>query len=414
MTASDPVGLVREVLPSGLTLLLEPDEAAQSVAAGYFVQVGSTAERAEEMGISHFLEHLMFKGSERVDAVALNERLDDLGGAANAFTSDEMTVYHAAALPERGLELLGTLTELLRPALRPADIETERRVILEEIAMYAEQPEVRLAEALRRDYWGEHPLARPILGTVQSVTALTRDDLRAYFRAYYSAAAVTLVVTGAFDSAEVLDWARRELADWPAAPLPTPSPLPAPLHPHTVRTLHEGTLSRTQMQFAAPGLPTHHPLREAAEILAELIGGENGALYWELLDTGLADSADFGHLHYSGVGIFEGGASCDPERAEEVLACIRRVLAGAADLITETAVRRAARKAAVSILLHAETPEGRLFALGLETLERGQPLSPQALAERYTRLSAADVREVLRLCPLTDLTVVTLGPEYSD
>jgi predicted Zn-dependent peptidase len=126
------------VLPSGLTLLLEPDPAAQTVAAGYFVNTGARDETPAEMGASHFIEHLMFKGSEALSAAQLNERLDDLGGNANAFTSEEATVYHAAALPEYTPALLDTLTHLMRPALRQSDLESERGVILEEIAMYAD------------------------------------------------------------------------------------------------------------------------------------------------------------------------------------------------------------------------------------------------------------------------------------
>lgn len=401
----------REVLPGGLTLLLEPDAQAQSVAAGYFVATGARDETADVMGISHFLEHLMFKGSERLGAAALAERLDDLGGQANAFTGEEVTAYHAAALPERADELLETLTELMRPALRPDDIEPERGVILEEIAMYAEQPGVRVAEALRRDYWGEHPLSFTVLGTAQTVGALRREQLQRHWATHYRADAVTLVVTGAFDAGAVREWAARELSGWPTeAAAPSTVSLPKPLHPGTVRVMREPNLTRTQVAFALPGLPSRHPLREAAAVLAELIGGENGALYWALLDTGLADSADLSHLDYRDAGLFEGGFSCDPQRTGEVLRRTRLVLESADTLITEASVRRVARKAAVSILLRSESPQGRLFALGLEHLATGQTFSAEELADRYLRVTPDDVREVLRLCPLAQPTVVVLGP----
>ena len=399
-----------ERLPNGLTLLLDPDPAALSVAAGYFVATGARDEPAEEMGASHFLEHLMFKGSERLSAAALNERLDDLGGQANAFTAEEATVYHAAALPECTGELLDTLTELLRPALRPADIDPERGVILEEIAMYAEQPGVRVAEELRRDYWGAHPLSHQILGTPDTLRCLDRPALERHFAARYGAGRVTLVVSGAFDPAAVRAWAGRELATWPAGAPATPEPVPTP-QPGGVRFIADPTLTRTQVALALPGLPTGHPLREAAGLLAELIGGENGALYWALLDTGLADSADLGHLEYRDAGVFEGGFSCDPDRTGEVLARYREVLDAADTLITDVAVRRAARKAAVSVLLRSESPQGRLFALGMEHLATGEVRTPAELAGRYAAVTPEQVREVLRLCPLRDPVVVVLGPQ---
>ncbi|TDE86813.1 pitrilysin family protein [Deinococcus sp. S9] len=401
---------VRCTLPNGLTLLLEPDAEAQTVAAGYFVATGSRDERPEELGASHFLEHLMFKGSERLDAAALNARLDELGGNANAFTSEEATVYHAATLPEQAPELLETLTELLRPALRPADIEPERGVILEEIAMYAEQPAVRVVDELRADYWGEHPLGHAVLGTPQTVGSLSREALARNHRERYGADRVTLAVVGAFDTDQVLTWAQKALTSWPAGTPQAACISPRPPAPGTVRTLHDDRLMRVQVALALPGLPAPHPLREAAVVLAELLGGENGLLYWALLDTGLADSADLAHLDYRDAGTFEGGFSCDPERAQMVLDTYRAVLQRAPDTLTEAAVRRAARKLAVSSLLRAETPQGRLFALGMEYLTLGQALSTAELAERFARVTAEDVRAVLELCPLTTPTVVALGP----
>jgi predicted Zn-dependent peptidase len=403
-------GPLRHRLANGLTLLLAPDPHAQTVAAGYFVNTGARDERAHEMGASHFLEHLMFKGSERLPAGALNERLDDLGGQANAFTGEEATVYHAACLPEQTGELLDTLTELMRPALRPEDLEAERGVILEEIAMYADQPGVRVIDELRADYWGGHPLGHLILGTVQTVGALTRDALARNHRERYGAGRVTLALTGAFDAPAVVRWAQGHLAGWPAAAPPAVEAPPVPVPAGRTRVVHDPDLARVQVAAAAPGLPVTHPLREAAAVLADLIGGENGALYWALLDTGLADSADLAHLEYRDAGSFEGGFSCDPARTQEVLRTFRAVLRDAGSLITDMAVRRAARRLAVSTLLRAETSEGQLFALGMEYLATGRAVTTGELVDRAARVTADDVREVLRLCPLDRLTVVALGP----
>lgn len=398
-------------LPNGLTLLLEADPAAQTVAAGYFVATGARDELPHEMGVSHFLEHLMFKGSERLGARALNERLDDLGGHSNAFTGEESTVYYAAALPERLPELLGTLTQLLRPALRPADIATERGVILEEIAMYAEQPSVRVVDALRGDYWGEHGLGHLVLGTAETVSALTPGALARNFRERYGADRVTLAVAGQFNEQEVVAWAQRELRGWPAGlPVSLPSsPTVAP-SPATFRYLSDPDLARVQVALAAPGLGARHPLREAAAVLGDLLGGEGGALYWALVDGGLADSADLVHLDYRDCGVFEGGFSCDPERLEPALGLYRQTLRDAHRFVTPDSVRRVAKKAAVSILLRAETPQGRLFALGSEYLALAEVRSTAQMAQRYLQVTPEQVREVLRLCPLNELTGVALGP----
>lgn len=402
--------LHHHTLPNGLTLLLEPDPDAQTIAAGYFVNTGSREETPQDMGASHFIEHLLFKGSDEVGARELNERLDDLGGHANAFTSEEATVYHAATLPEHTPELLHTLTELMRPALRDDDIHTERGVILEEIAMYADQPSVRVTDQLRADYWGDHALGQPILGTTHTVTTLSPDTLRAHHHARYGARRVTLAVTGQFNPHQLTTWAQQHLKDWPAGtPTPSPDPRP-PAWPDQTRTLTDPDLTRVHLAATSPGLGAHHPLREAAHVLADLIGGENGALYWTLIDTGTCDSADLAHLEYHACGTFEGGFTSDPDRAPQALATYRQVLADAHTLITPQSVRRAARKLAVSTLLRAETPQGRLFTLGMEYLATGRTLSTDDLVKRYETVTVEQVQEVLRLCPMDRLTVVALGP----
>ncbi|MDR6219199.1 pitrilysin family protein [Deinococcus soli (ex Cha et al. 2016)] len=402
--------LHQHTLPNGLTLLLEPDPDAQTIAAGYFVNTGSREETPQDMGASHFIEHLLFKGSDELSARELNERLDDLGGHANAFTSEEATVYHAATLPEHTPELLHTLTELMRPALRDTDIHTERGVILEEIAMYADQPSVRVTDQLRADYWGDHPLGQPILGTTDTVTNVTPQTLRAHHHARYGARRVTLAVTGQFDPHHLTTWAQQHLHTWPTGtPTPHPDTRP-PAWPDHTHTLTDPDLTRVHLAATSPGLSAHHPLREAAHVLADLIGGENGALYWTLIDTGTCDSADLAHLEYQHTGTFEGGFTSDPDRAPQALATYRQVLADAHTLITPQAVRRAARKLAVSTLLRAETPQGRLFTLGMEYLATGRTLSTDDLVKRYENVTVRDVQEVLRLCPMDRLTVVALGP----
>lgn len=398
-------------LDNGLTLLLEANPQAQTVAAGYFIGTGARDESSHEMGASHFLEHLMFKGSERVDARILNQRLDDLGGYSNAFTTHESTVYHAATLAGKAPELLDVLTELMRPALRLEDIEPERKVILEEMAMYAEQPSSRLDDLLRKRYWKEHPLAHHILGTPQTVNAMNREMLHRHFTERYGAERVTLVVVGAFDELQVLEWADQELTGWmKSSPLQCNKSAVISSTPQTTYLEHDAHLNRVHVALSLPGLSVTHPLREAAVLLANLIGEENSALYWALVDSGLTDSADFYHASYRDVGVFEGGFICNPERMQQVLATFCGVLNKASSLINETVVRRAGRKAAVSILEDGETTNGRMFLLGMKYVATGQVKTTEELAQLYTQITPEQLHEVLRLRPLQPSVVVGLGP----
>ncbi len=397
-------------LPSGLKVLIEADSAAQTIAAGVFVATGARDEAPEQLGASHFLEHLMFKGSDQVSAAELNQRLDALGGHANAFTSDEHTVYHAAALPEQQRELLATLAVLLTPALRPDEINTERGVILEEIEMYADQPDTRLIDALRAQYWGDHPLGHLILGTPHTVSTLDAVTLRQNFMARYGTPQVTLVACGKLDVPALFDQAAELSAQWPSrAAFARAYPLHTPKSALSVQT--DAQLLRSQVALCSPGLSTHDPLRLAAQVLADIIGGENGRLYWTLLDTGLCDSADLSHLDYDGAGTFEGGFSCDPTRTQQVLDTFRAVLQEVQQRgVTHQEVQRSARKLAVSSVLHAETPQGRLFSLGMNYLSRQEVLSSSQSVKRYLEITPQDVQAVLDRRPFEVLSITALGP----
>ena len=408
MTLPEAAVPTLHTLPNGLRVLLAPDPLAQTVAMGYFVQTGARDEESTEMGASHFLEHLMFKGNDAVGGAELNARLDSLGGHANAFTSDEATVYHAASLPEQAEELLAALSVLLEPALRPEDVEVERGVILEEIAMYADQPESRVFDALRAAYWGEHRLGHQVLGTVQTVAALKPEALRRNFLARYGTPAITLVATGQIGPEAVLAQAAQISADWPRTAQARQAQPQRPVS--ALHTVADDALGRLHVALCSPGVNVTHPLREAAAVLCEIVGGENGRLYWALLDTGLADGADLSHAEYTETGVFEGGFSCDPARGAEVLRLYREVLNSLQEGgVTEAEVRRASRKLAVSTLLRAETPQGQLFALGMEYLALGRIVTVQEAVEQIAGVRSADVAALLALRPFDVQVTVALG-----
>ncbi|ADV68622.1 M16 family metallopeptidase [Deinococcus maricopensis] len=401
-------------LPNGLTVLGEPDVDAQTIAMGYFVKTGARDEDPRDLGASHFLEHMLFKGSAHVSAAELNARLDALGGNVNAFTSEEATVYHAAALPERAPDLLAALTELMTPAMRESDLEPERGVILEEIAMYADQPGVRVFEALRDAYWrtaaGEaHPLGHNVLGTNETVGRLNAETLRAHFQARYGTGRVTLVVVGKFDWNDLLAQTEALTRAWPRTSfertLGGHAPRPGLL------TLQDDTLNRAHFAVCTPGLAANDPAREAALVLADIVGGENGRLYWALVDSGLADSADLSHTEFEETGAFEGGWSCDPDRAAETLAIFRSVLADVREHgVTEAEVRRARKRLAVSTLLRGETPSNRLFALGMDHLYLGRAFTLAESVARCEAVTPADVQGVLNRDPFGTVFVAALGP----
>src|SRR5215470_12008415 len=171
-----------EKLPNGLQIIGEASPSARSVALGFFVRTGSRDETSNVSGVTHFLEHMVFKGTPRRTFLDVNADFDRIGAQYNAFTSEENTVFYAAVLPEYLPQAFDILADILRPSLREDDFQMEKKVIIEEIGMYEDQPTWSAYDHAKRIYFAEHKLGNSILGTPQSITDLTRDQMDAYFR----------------------------------------------------------------------------------------------------------------------------------------------------------------------------------------------------------------------------------------
>src|SRR6478735_2093622 len=183
-------------LSNGLDVIAEVNPDSHSFAAGLFVKTGARDETPAIHGVSHFLEHMMFKGSQKYTWEDVNRIFDEIGARYNAFTTQEMTAYYANVLPEFTDRAIEHLAHLLRPAIRPSDFETEKKVILEEIAMYLDDPGHRLYEKLMEIHFANHPLAMSVLGSPESIQKLTRDQMADYFQKRYGPGNMILSVTG--------------------------------------------------------------------------------------------------------------------------------------------------------------------------------------------------------------------------
>src|SRR5438477_7066761 len=188
-----------QVLANGLQVIGETSPSARSVALGFFVRTGARDETPEVSGVSHFLEHMVFKGTPRRSALDVNRDFDRIGAHYNAFTSEENTVFYAAILPEYLPQVVDLLADILRPSLRVEDFEMEKNVIIEEIGMYDDQPMWSAYDHAKRVYFADHPLGNSILGSVESIKALTREQMLAYFERRYVAPNITVVAAGNFD-----------------------------------------------------------------------------------------------------------------------------------------------------------------------------------------------------------------------
>lgn len=415
---SDPATREARLLPSGATLVTEVRPGAASAAAGWFVRVGSRDEPARHAGISHALEHLAFKGTDAWDADQLNQRLDALGARSNAYTGEDRTAYYGSVLPEHLSDLNELLAALLRPALRESDVALERGVILEEIAMADDDPESRAADLVAAAAFGDHPLGRPILGTRDSVAALSAADLRAWHAATYRPDRLVVVLSGRVDvdaEARRVDALVRRLKETDA---PRGSPRPVA---RTAPAWHAGatrrgdtSLRRSYGASLAPGVPQDDPRRIAAELLAQVLGEPgHGQLHWALVDEGLADQAGLLHEAGDGFGSYGGWFETRARDEARVRELFVRTLREAQDApLDPDAWARAARTMATDVALQAETPYGRLMALGDAWIERGELHDPAAEVACILATPPEDGQALLAERPFDAGTWVTLGPAH--
>lgn len=397
-------------LTNGLVVIGEHNPRAATAAMGYLVHAGSRDEAPDVAGVSHFLEHMMFKGNEAYSADDINRSFDELGAEYNAYTSEERTVYYGAVVANRAGELLEVLTQLLRPSLRQADFDMEKNVILEEIAMYQDRPSRRLFERANERFWNSHPLGNSVLGTAESVGALTREQMQAYFDRRYAPGNVILAVAGNYDWDAVLAHAHAHAGTWPAFDAVRERPA---AHPFAGReSLTDASLYRLHGAYYAPGVAVEDEARTAAALLASVIGsGDGSRLYWELVDKGLADNASLSHEPQEGAGAFVGYLSTDPERADEVIDLYLRVVRGAQEGgVSADEWRRAQLRTATGLTLRAETPMGRFMSFAAQYQALGEYRSVTEVVDEVMNTPLEAGLALLERRPFDRDYLLTLAP----
>jgi predicted Zn-dependent peptidase len=398
-------------LPNGLQIIGETSPSARSVALGFFVRTGSRDETPDVSGVTHFLEHMVFKGTPRRSALDVNRDFDRIGADYNAFTSEENTVFHAAVLPEYLPQAVDILADILRPSLRGDDFDMEKKVIIEEINMYEDQPVFAAYDNAKRVFFADHRLGNSILGTPESITALTRDQMHAYFERRYVAPNVTAVAAGHIDWPEFVALVEKQCGGWGAGPVGRDCLRPAK-GSGRFEVMTRGKLNQEHVILLSPGPAADDPLRHAADLLSMAVGDDSGSrLYWELVDPGLADSADCSFHEYEATGAFYTSFSGEPRDAEEnlgrVVAVLRDVQRGG---IRDDELQQARSKMLSRVVRGSERPKGRMQAIGMAWTYQHEYRSVDDDLRAYEAVMPADVRAVLERFPLDQVTVLALGP----
>lgn len=397
-------------LANGLDIVAEVNEHAVSTSIGFFVRAGARDETPEIAGVSHFLEHMAFKGTDRRTPDDINRLFDEIGAKYNAYTSEEHTVYHAAILPEYLPLCLDLLGDLIRPTLRREDFELERAVIIEEIGMYADSAMWSAYDHVIRNHFDEHPLGNSILGSKASIEALSLDAMRQYHAERYSPSNIVLAASGRLDFDEFVRMVEKKCGWWEGKSV-TRQVDPA-LHHGSNQILHRPEFQQESLYLVGDAPSATDPLRFAADVLSVVIGDDTGSrFYWAMVDPGKVESIEMSYHEYEGAGAYIIGATCESGQAAENLETIRQIHHEVTQNgITADELAQAKSKIAARLVLSAERPRSRLFPVGYNWMYRQEYRTVEEDLAELDRVTLAGIEDLLRAFPLDDMTTVCLGP----
>ncbi len=403
---------------SGLRVLTERMPGVRSVALGFWVLAGSRDEPPPISGSSHFLEHLLFKGTKTRSARDIAEAFDAVGGDVNAFTAKEYTCFYAR-IRDRDLPMaVEHLADMFGSSvLREADFDSERRVILEEINVHEDTPDDLIHDLFMEVLWPDHPLGRPILGTKKSIRAATRDQVRRFYRKHYVAGNLVVVAAGNLHHEDLLEQLSGSMD---TGPVRSEGPaawrlraVGAPPTPSGRVVVKRRDTEQAHICVGTSGLSRTDPDRFAFGVVNNAIGGGmSSRLFQEVREKrGLAYSVYSYHSMYADAGLFCAYAGTTPGRAREVLSIVRGQLEDVADKgLGPDEFERAKGHMRGSLVLSLEDPGGRMSRLGKSEISHGETLSVNQILARIAAVTPDDARRASERVLSQPMTTTVLAP----
>ena len=401
----------RTRLANGIRVVTERMPDARSVTTGFWVAVGGRDEPVELAGASHFLEHLVFKGSEQQSAREIAESVDALGGEMNAFTSREHTAYYTRLPADElsfGLDLLTTV--LAQPALRSHEIDAEREVILEELAMSEDTPDDKVHSLLASAVFPDHPLGREVLGDEATVAALTRDEINTFFTEHYRPANVVIAAAGRLDHDEVIDGVERFLASVDAGTAPKrvePAGTPRPL------AVEHRPTEQAYVSLGWRAIDQRDPDRFALAVANQAFGGGlSSRLFQEIREErGLVYSVYSATSLYTDSGLYMIYAGTAPSKVDEVLDLVEAEVGKiVADGLTDRELRVASGYLVGALLLNLEDSGSRMGRLARGELAAGEALTVDEQVEAIRGVTLEDAHRVMQRVLTGPRALAAVGP----
>ena len=400
-------------LANGLALIGEVNKSAKSAAVGFFVKTGSRDEIPEISGVSHYLEHMLFKGTEKLSALEVNEAFDRTGAQFNAFTSEENTVFYAAVLPEYLAEVTQLWADLMRPSLRDEDFDIEKNVIKEEIAMYQDLPSFDVMDRCRALHFDGHACGNSVLGSVESIDGLTADQMREYFGRRYAPNNMVLACAGNFDWDRIRSIANESCGKWSKQVVGRN--LEHSAGSKKKDRVEKANLAREHICLMSEGVSAQDPRRFAASLLGTIVGDDVGSrFFWELVDKALAEAASMVYGPMDGTGAFYSYIRCSNDNVTKVLDIVGCVLDDLTrDGVTEDELRTAKNKILSTLVIKNELPMGRLIGLGFNWTYLEQYRTVEDDVAAIKAVTVDDINALVEQLKPGDFTQLSIGPALS-
>lgn len=408
----------RTVHSSGLRIVTEEVPSVRSAAVGIWVNVGSRDEAPATAGASHFLEHLLFKGTTSRTALEISSSIESVGGEMNAFTSKEYTCFYARVIDTDLPMAIDVVSDLITSSIVTAlDVDAERKVVLEEIAMRDDDPSDLVHDFFNDTYYGDTPIGRPILGTVESIKGMSRNTVFNYYKKKYLPQDLVVAVAGNIKHKRVVAMVEEALSrdnflDVLAAPVVRPNTLVKNTKQQSVGVMYKKS-EQAHMFYGMEGVARADDRRFAMGVLsAALGGGMSSRLFQEIREKrGLAYSVYAYAQQFAGTGVLGFYAGCNPSKAIEVVEIIRSVLSDVADNgMTHEEIERAKGAVRGSLVLSQEDSGSRMSRIGKNEIVYGQVMDFDDILKSIARVSAEDIREIASEFLVKTPTLALVGP----
>jgi predicted Zn-dependent peptidase len=408
----------RSVHSSGLRIVTEEVPSVRSAAVGIWVNVGSRDEAPATAGASHFLEHLLFKGTTSRTALEISSSIESVGGEMNAFTSKEYTCFYARVIDTDLPMAIDVVSDLITSSIVTAlDVDAERKVVLEEIAMRDDDPSDLVHDLFSDTYYGDTPIGRPILGTVESIQGMSRSTVFNYYKKKYLPQDLVVAVAGNIKHKRVVAMVEEALSrdnflDVMAAPVIRPNTVIKNSKQQSVGLLYKKS-EQAHMFYGMEGVARADNRRFAMGVLsAALGGGMSSRLFQEIREKrGLAYSVYAYAQQFAGSGVLGFYAGCNPTKAIEVVEIIRSVVADVADNgMTHEEIERAKGAVRGSLVLSQEDTGSRMSRIGKNEIVYGQVMDFDDILKAISRVSAQDIREIASEFLVKTPTLALVGP----